>query len=161
LRGVPQDGTLSHDEGHLRNAHEDCVPMKSWIFQARPEQYDIRERLHVGDEVPWYATRFAREMEEGDRVFFWLAGSADIRGIYARGHVSGATYDDENGTPRIPVQVDEILPHPVSVAEIRRSPVLKDLGILRVPIGTNFKLLDDEAEGIMRLFDVALQTDET
>jgi predicted RNA-binding protein with PUA-like domain len=158
---MPQDGTLSLDEGHLRNARGDYFVMKSWIFQARPDQYDIRERLHVGDEVPWYATRFAREMEKGDRVFFWLAGSSDIRGIYARGHVSGATYDDENGTPRIPVQVDEILPHPVSVAEIRRSPALKDLGILRVPIGTNFKLQDEEAEGITRLFDGALQSDET
>lgn len=136
------------------------MAVKSWIFQARPDKYDIRKRLHVGDEVPWYATRYAKEMQQGDLVFFWLSGGSDIRGIYARGHVCGVVYDDDNGTPRIPVKVDAVLTRHVSVAPVRQSPALKDLSILRAPIGTNFKLQDHEADRIAQLFDAALQNNE-
>jgi predicted RNA-binding protein with PUA-like domain len=126
--------------------------MKSWIFQARPDQYDIRSRLRVGMEVPWYATRFASEMREGDAVIFWLAGPPSIRGIYARGHVSGTVYKDSEGAPRIPVRIDEILKKHISVEQIRKNPELKDLSILRIPIGTNFKLEHSQFEAISNLF---------
>jgi len=125
---------------------------KNWIYQARPDQYDIREHLRVGEEVPWRATRFAKDMRDGDGVFFWLAGTPDIRGVYARGHVTGPVYKDEQGAPRIPVKVDAILDDHVTVKTISESPTLKNLDILRIPIGTNFKLKDTEAEGIKLLF---------
>jgi predicted RNA-binding protein with PUA-like domain len=125
--------------------------MTAWIFQSKPQQYDLRTELQVGQVERWMATRYRSEMRDGDTVLFWLAGSPDIRGIYGRGRIVGEPFPDpDDGGPVINVRVEEKYRAPLSVSQIRADQKLRELDILRVPIGTNFRLTKDELAALER-----------
>jgi hypothetical protein len=91
-------------------------------------------------------------MEPDDKVFFWLAGEPEIRGIYGRGRLISRPYSkpdwDSHGVDvRYEQRVD---PH-VSADVIRADPDLADLLILRAPQATNFLLSATEAQALNRL----------
>ena len=119
--------------------------MTAWIFQAKPSQYDLRKKLKAGDVVPWHATRYRSEMRDGDVVYFWLAGDFEIRGVYGRGRIVGEPFRAEDGTPRIKVKVEKRYDLPLGVSQIRDDEKLQDLDILRIPIGTNFRLTPEQS----------------
>jgi hypothetical protein len=85
-------------------------------------------------------------MKVGDRVFFWLGGDRKVRGIYGWGKITEPPFTDESGEPRIPVEVECRLKKHVPVAEISAKPELQKMLILRMAIGTNFPVDDEEAE---------------
>jgi predicted RNA-binding protein with PUA-like domain len=60
--------------------------MRAWIFQAKPEQYEIKN-IRENEEEVWLVTRYRREMGRDDIVFFWRAGNRDERGIYGWGKI--------------------------------------------------------------------------
>lgn len=122
--------------------------MTAWIFQSKPQQYDLREELEVGSVEPWMATRYRSEMREGDTVYFWLAGSPDIRGIYGRGKIVGEPYRHSDGGPVVDVKVDKTFHPPLTVSKIKSDIKLRKLDILRVPIGTNFRLDQEQIEAL-------------
>jgi hypothetical protein len=122
--------------------------MSAWIFQSKPSQTDLRKELKVGAVDPWMATRYRSEMRDGDIVYFWLAGDPEIRGIYGRGRIVGAPFRDEDGTPLINVKVEKRYRERLSVSEVRKDRKLQDLDILRIPIGTNFRLSKTETEAL-------------
>jgi EVE domain len=122
--------------------------MSAWIFQSKPSQTDLRKELKVGAVDPWMATRYRSEMRDGDIVYFWLAGDPEIRGIYGRGRIEGAPFRDEDGTPLINVKVEKRYRERLSVSEVRKDRKLQDLDILRIPIGTNFRLSKTETEAL-------------
>lgn len=64
--------------------------MNYWIFQAKPERFDLRKpgTIEAGKSDDWDATRYRSEMMPGDKVFFWLAGNEDHRGIYGWGELT-------------------------------------------------------------------------
>ena len=46
--------------------------MPTWIFQGNPDDYNIDAYLASRpSQVHWLVTRYASEISEGDRVYFW------------------------------------------------------------------------------------------
>jgi EVE domain len=122
--------------------------MTAWIFQSKPDQTDLRYELTVGAVDPWMATRYRSEMRDGDVVYFWLAGGPDIRGVYGRGRIVGEPFRERDGTPLIKVKVEQRYRKPLGVTEIRKNKKLQELDILRIPIGTNFRLTNEQSAAL-------------
>jgi hypothetical protein len=48
----------------------ECDPMvKSWIFQANPAIYRIREALDALDEITWTVKQYRDEIQVGDKAW--------------------------------------------------------------------------------------------
>ena len=49
-----------------------------WIFQTRPDKYDLLSALNVLDVDVWTVPeRYARSIRNGDKIFFWKAGGKE------------------------------------------------------------------------------------
>jgi hypothetical protein len=121
----------------------------SFIFQAVPSRYDLRTELVPGRRVCWLASRYLEQMAQGEIVYFWLAGEPAVRGVYGWGVISGLAPQAVDGEYRIQVEyarnfLDRLPPQHIPVHLVAKDPVLKDLLILRLPVGTNFLLSPGE-----------------
>lgn len=125
-----------------------------FIFQAKPTIYDLKDRLEVGQEVGWLASKHRDKMNHGDVVYYWSAGDEKRRGIYGWGNItSDGNFIDSKGTYRVAVTCRKIFPKHISVTEFRSNPVLNELQILRSAMGTNFLLSDEENVALHSLIE--------
>jgi hypothetical protein len=125
--------------------------MRAWIFQAKPEQYEIKD-IREDQEETWLVTRYRREMGRGDIVFFWRAGDRSERGIYGWGNiVEGEAREIEGWGYGIRVEYRRRFHDFVSVDDLERAGVLTDNLIFRMPIGTNFRVSEEELEELAEL----------
>jgi hypothetical protein len=127
----------------------------SFIFQAVPSRYDLRSELIPGRRVSWLASRYLEQMVQGEIVYFWLAGEAETRGLYGWGAISGPAPQAVGSEYRIEVEylcnfLDRQPPRHISAALVAKESALRNMLILRMPIGTNFLLSQRE--------DAALRT---
>lgn len=126
--------------------------MNYWIFQSVPQRFDLRKGLIEGKQDTWDATRYLNLLKPGDIVFFWQAGSEDIRGVYGWGKVISQPYIKPGWTKHgIDVKYEKRLHPHISVKEIKPIPSLKDMLILRTAQATNFLLSEAEARAISKL----------
>lgn len=122
------------------------VPSQSFIFQSRPDKFDLRTELRPQVVDRWPAARYRTVMRPGDIVYFWLAGPEDIRGIYGWGTIRKFPYRSQGrDTYDVDVYVEQVLAKPLLAVSLRRMPALSDLLILRAPQATNFLLSHEEA----------------
>ena len=125
--------------------------MNVWIFQARPERYDlIKEvpaRISIGDW--WTVPRFTHEMAKGDPILFWKSG--DDAGIYATGKVSGNKPRKAQGKWRLDVKYAGLLKEPVLRKILVKDSVLKGLSVIKQPRGGNFKVTPEQWNKLKRL----------
>jgi hypothetical protein len=125
--------------------------MRAWIFQAKPEQYEIKN-IRKDQEETWLVTRYRREMGKGDIVFFWRAGDRSERGIYGWGSiVETEPREIEGWGYGIRVAYRQRFHDFVSVDDLEREGVLADNLILRMPVGTNFRVSEEELAELARL----------
>ena len=64
--------------------------VQTWIFQGNPDQFDLDAYLGTSPtQLPWLVTRYAQQIEVGDRVFIWRTqGSAKaVAGVIAEATV--------------------------------------------------------------------------
>jgi predicted RNA-binding protein with PUA-like domain len=126
--------------------------MDYWIFQAIPQRFDLRKGIVEGKQDTWDATRYLKLLKPDDIVFFWQAGSEDVRGVYGWGRVVSQPYIKPEWTKHgIDVIYEKRLRPHISVKEIKTIPALKDMLILRTAQNTNFLLSEDEARAISKL----------
>lgn len=128
--------------------------MNCWIFQSVVDRYDLREVDVVRPDKTdtWYATRYKSKMAVGDRVYFWLGGLGEARGVYAVGHITSETYTrPEWDSDGIDIIYDAKVNPPLLVGEIRANAVLANLLILRAAQATNFLLSPEEASELASL----------
>ena len=122
--------------------------MNFWIFQAKPERYDLRDpnRFAPDKEEKWLATRYRTRMKPGDLVYLWLAGPREIRGVYGWGRLTTTPFP-MNSEYRVGVKYEGVLLKSefVSFDKIMSIPDLHDLTIVRLAIGTNFRINQREA----------------
>jgi hypothetical protein len=127
--------------------------MNTWIFQAIPERYDLREKLETGGVVTWLATRYRARMEPGDKVYLWLGGDESIRGIYGQGILASQPFPKpEWEAYGVDVWYIERKKAHIPVSAIRNFPGLQNLLILRAPNATNFLLSAEEAQALAALY---------
>jgi len=128
-------------------------PGNIWLFQANPtaEHTQFPQRLQEVAETTdaanwgdtWSVTRFAKDMQPGDRVMFWFSGKD--AGIYASGLLWSEPYEaDEDPITGSRTQVDVWIDlnhahQPLLKDALRDDPELGDLHVINVPNGTNFK----------------------
>ena len=71
----------------------------TWLFQAKPEIYDLIEELkniEIGDEGFWDVTRYKDEIKPSDKVILWVSGKQ--AGVYALGEVTEKPRDERGET---------------------------------------------------------------
>ncbi|MEX0956120.1 MAG: EVE domain-containing protein [Rhizobiaceae bacterium] len=126
--------------------------MRAWIFQSKPDRYDLRTKLIPGKKATWYVTRYRNDINTQDDVYFWLAGDAGIRGIYGKGVIIGLPYlrPDWNDYGIDVEYTERYEPH-ISVNIIESNSILRNLLIVRAPFGTNFPLDHEQARAIASL----------
>ncbi len=116
---------------------------RSWIFQTTPQTLDLPHELRAGDTLSWSIRRYGREIQPGDRVYYWQAGRD--AGIYGVGHVHEVGPRGPQGRYTIHTLHDRALFSPITRAELRSDPALNDLAVLRQPRGTVFPLSPTQA----------------
>lgn len=128
--------------------------MNYWIFQSMPDRFDLREEglVEPGKKETWYATRYRGRMKVGDIVFFWLGGVGEKRGIYASGEIVSDPYrKDDWDSYGVDVRYLRKLLNPIEIQVIKNKRIFSDLLILRVPLGTNFSITEDQGKEFERM----------
>src|SRR5262249_31905166 len=112
-------------------------------------RHDLLSWPEVGQTVDWRAQRYRSLMRQGELVFFWRAGDAEFRGIHGWGHLDSPPYE-QDGRYRVKVRFEHrFVPH-ISAARLPSDPILRDLQIFSVRVGSNFLLEPTEVEAILR-----------
>ncbi|MCT7984901.1 EVE domain-containing protein [Laspinema sp. A4] len=127
--------------------------MTYWLFQGNPKYYRLRAGIQDFDRMPWLVTRYHKEIAVGDGVLIWISGTD--AGIYAIAEViEPATILTE--VPDIGYWLDKskiythpharirfttkLLDKPLLRSHLKNDEILKDLGVIRQPNATNFKV---------------------
>ncbi|HIK10977.1 MAG TPA: EVE domain-containing protein [Oscillatoriaceae cyanobacterium M33_DOE_052] len=127
--------------------------MAYWLFQGNPKYYKLRAAIQDFSQIPWLVTRYHKEIAAGDGALIWMAGTD--AGIYAIGEVvEPATLLTE--IPDIDYWLDKskigthpqaqirfttkLLDRPLLRTHLMQDEILKDLGVIRQPNATNFKV---------------------
>jgi hypothetical protein len=125
--------------------------MNYWIFQGKPERYDVAEKIKPGATETWVATRYRDEMKIDDIVLFWRSGEPFKRGLYGWGLVaSEPKFIDKFGWG-ITVIYKKKFEHPLNFSEIGALPTFSSHVLFKMPIGTNFKLSEKEFKELNNL----------
>ncbi|MGY6214705.1 EVE domain-containing protein [Methylolobus aquaticus] len=136
--------------------------MNVFVFQSRPERYDLRTAIRPGSRDTWYATRYRNDMNPGDLVFFWMAGDEHFRGLYGWGHIASAPYLkagwDSHG---VDVTYEVKFGKPILARSVREDAVLADMLIFRAPQATNFLLSPQHARCLVKLVKERRETAPT
>ncbi len=149
---------------------ERLLTQRTWLFQANPRYFDLEaevQKVQPGAEDSWTVTRYQGEMRSGHKVLLWQGG--ERAGIYAVGELSSEPHphtwegdrppwvEARKGTPReewrVVFRYSQILPAPLLKSTLLEHPVLRDMQILRAPIGTNFRITKEEWEILQGLLD--------
>ena len=132
--------------------------MSVWIFQGKPDRYDLESKLKPGETETWLASRFRQRMANGDVVLFWQAGPRTTRGFYGWGRITSDApqFYDEWGWG-IDVVYNVRFDPPITVDEVEQSGALDDSLLFRMPIGTNFEVTSSEVTALAALFNAKNQ----
>jgi len=143
-----------------------------WIFQANPEVYDVGTILRGRSNFSWTVSRYQNEIKEGDMGFLWQSGKE--AGIFAKFVVqkppSKEIVDTDPGgwttnnkminQPRCLIKVTDIYSgKTVTRVDLLNTDFGKNLSIVKIPVGTNFKLSREEYEKILDMLKVGAQLD--
>jgi hypothetical protein len=131
---------------------------RAWIFQDRPDWFDLRGAVRALKDIDWTVKRYKDQVTPGDRVYLWEAGTAG--GIVAVAEVLNEVAPrpslttqfvkaqerlDEKVAPRVYLRVHGLIEPTLTKKEIREDPRLGGLSILRFAAGTNFAVTEEEA----------------
>lgn len=131
--------------------------MKTWLFQANPDRYDIMAVLKAGELInEWSITHHLHDVSPGDRAVLWIGGRK-APGVYGVGVVTGepftAVIDDPHWRDvedqvapmvRCPVRFDTVLlDEPILKDELKADPRFAGSRIITQPFAGNPFLLTD------------------
>ena len=153
--------------------------MNYWLFQGNPDQFDVNGYLQKSDQIYWSVTvkKYQREISLGDIVFLWRAQGKKrtASGVVAKATVieeckpksdlNNPTwlYDElwnkgssEKSDIKVGLRVESYRLQPVdnmiTLGDFKADPVLRASRIVRVRVGSNFPLSEDEAQRIESLW---------
>ncbi len=115
--------------------------MKHWIVKSEPGTYSF-DQFRKDKTTAWTGVRnfqarnFLREMARGDEVFFYHSG--DGKEVVGIGAVSKTAYPDPTVEPGekgdwicVDLKAGAPLPRPVTLAELKAHPRLKNILLVR------------------------------
>jgi len=122
-----------------------------WLFQANPSEYklvdEIPRRVSTGDF--WLVKQLRDDLRTGHKVILWQAGNEG--GVYGFGAIARKPYKT-HGEWRVDIRYEPLLKQPVFKRELRRHPLLRKLGVLKMPRGRNpFPVKEDEWQALQDL----------
>ena len=139
-------------------------PNRTWIFQANPEFYDLRQAINDLNQDTWLALEHKGDIHTGDRAYLWTSGPE--AGIVAVAEIldevserpiaeQSRPYVKEPGKflgvqPRVSVRIVKTVDPTLMRKDLLSYPELKDLSILKQP-GTNFPVTASESQFIDHL----------
>ncbi|MGA2531358.1 MAG: EVE domain-containing protein, partial [Acidimicrobiales bacterium] len=117
---------------------------RTWIFQAKPEDYDLKQELRrrIGDS--WDLRSFsnrAHELQVGDRVLLWRSGdpkTKEVGGVYGTGRVACKAYPLDNGRQGVDLVYQSVLVTPLLRDELKEDSELSAMAIMKQAAGTVF-----------------------
>jgi len=138
---------------------------RAWVFQANPQYFNLAAALGTLTQIPFLINQSKNQVQKGDKVFFWEAGPNG--GLVGTGTVLTEPKempDDDASRPyyvdpakfqgsktRSIVRVDQVLSSPVPRSVFLNHPILRDMTVLTVRAGTNFRLTPEQAEALSEL----------
>ena len=152
----------------------------AWIFQGNPEKFAIDDYLSRYQFIYWHTPILGRRMSIGDRCFIWRAGPD--AGVVAVGRIEelpckaadvqfpeclgadlwwkelGSDQGTKTGIRVEDVRLDKdsgFIPKTV----LKSHPLLSDASIIRSPQGTVFRLDEEEADALERIWGLQRSTD--
>ncbi len=128
----------------------------SWIFQATPRSRDLVAELRASDSLEWSVSRHGRDLQPGDRVYYWQAGRD--AGVYGVGAVRETSTRGPDGKYAVRTVHERALFAPITRAELRDDEELRSLAVLRQPRGTVFPLTAAQDIALGRRAGVAALT---
>jgi predicted RNA-binding protein with PUA-like domain len=112
--------------------------MAHWILKTEPSTYSfdrlVRERNTRWDGVTNpVALKHIRAMQRGDEVMIYHTG--DEKAVVGLATVASAPYPDPTDAKLevVDIAAGKALPRPVTLGEIRKEAVLRDLALVRMP----------------------------
>ena len=151
-----------------------------WIFQANPRHFNILKALknpkYKWDN--WKVTRYRNKIKKDDLAIIWISGNE--AGIYAKGDIisdphftdkwnrigddDGYVMNNEEGEKeleeaknkdilKVTIQYSKIFHQPLLKEGLQNIVGLKNLSIITMPRGTNFKVTIDEWRIISNLIE--------
>ena len=112
--------------------------MAHWILKTEPSTYSfdrlVRERNTRWDGVTnSVALKHIRAMQRGDEVMIYHTG--DEKAVVGLATVASAPYPDPTDAKLevVDIAAGKALPRPVTLGEIRKEAVLRDLALVRMP----------------------------
>lgn len=148
----------------------DTAQSKVWMFQANPDRYDVVKALTdeevTKNEDTWEVSRYSKEICAGHLGLIWMSGKEG--GIHAVVDITSnpqMMLDSEQSTKywvsesdkrqmmlRVKIRYKLVLVNnPTFRQELKNIAELQDMEIFRRPIGTNFKVTNDEWQVILGL----------
>jgi hypothetical protein len=145
--------------------------VRTWIFQGNPDYFDIDGYLTTQpSRFLWLVTRYARDMQPGDRVFIYRTGGD--AGVIAEAEIIGAPKPQAEDPEALPfwrgdgAGADAVVPRALlrlvktaNSREILRrdwlleDPVLRELPNLKMAAGTNYPIEAHAADRLITLWN--------
>lgn len=131
-----------------------------WLFQANPDRFDLTGHLaswDIGNEDTWTVKRHKDEYREGDDIVIWQSG--DEAGAYALGVLTSEPFEvdeldwDPDAGPgpftQVKYRLTRKLEPPVYRRDLLDDPILSQLGVIRQPQGTNYRVTAEQWEALV------------
>ncbi len=137
-----------------------------WLFQARPEYYDVTGPLQQGiSEDAWTVTRYRNEMRVGDLVVIWASGKRG--GVVALARLTSTPYERDwlptteelEATPYmkaawwVKIRYTHRMSVPLGPAMLKAHPVLRDLPNFKFSQASNYRILPEHWAALKSLLD--------
>jgi predicted RNA-binding protein with PUA-like domain len=114
--------------------------MAYWLFKEEPDHYNLSDLEHDGSTL-WdgvtnnLARKNLRQVRADDRIWFYHTGKekAVVGEMRAVEDAQSLPVDGDPNAVAVKVQLVRRLPSPVSLAQIKKDPVLADWDLVRLP----------------------------
>ncbi|HKP36999.1 MAG TPA: EVE domain-containing protein [Pyrinomonadaceae bacterium] len=133
-------------------------PAGFWLVKQEPESYSFEDLVRDG-RTDWTGVRnfqarnHLRQMKAGDKVLFYHSGAS--KSVVGIAEVAKSAYPDPTADDAQWVAVDikpvKSLKQPVSLAEMRDNPKLKNMLLLRQSRLSVMPVTRDEFETVMKM----------
>lgn len=140
----------------------------AWILQC-PEGVYFDWAEGASHETTYKVNRYKDRIQAGDRAFIWVSGkNAGVRAIAKVTEPPGSVEPgyimvDKNYRldehPWMGISPFEFLDVPIPRSEIKEHPLLCQMHIMRMPVGSVFALTGAEAEALDELVEERIQTE--